>query len=253
RTCLPVLLVPLLLAVTPVCVLRYRMQRPQIARLPNGAYAPIEREGEQLVGDKVRILLRAPVLAMALAVLLVVLARPADAAAKPGQLSIYPSGASGYDVSWPNCGANLPTHPAFGIVGISDGLGYSQNPCLAHEAAAFPNLSLYVNTGWYDQSVHVNPNSPRVCTLGDHNCLAYNYGYNAGLYALDYAGSLQLSARTWWLDVETSNTWNADITQNRYSLQGEHDALLSNGVTTVGVYSTTFQWNSVTGSWLNSW
>jgi hypothetical protein len=176
-------------------------------------------------------------------------AQPAHAAAA----SIYPSGATGYDVSWPNCAAKPPAHAPFGIVGVSDGTGYSQNPCLAQEAAWFPNLSLYVNTGWYDQSSHINPTSPQVCASGDNNCLAYNYGYNAGLYALSYANSQQLQAATWWLDVETSSTWNADTTQNRNSLQGEYDALVANGVTTVGVYSTTYQWDTVTGTWLNSW
>jgi hypothetical protein len=37
---------------------------------------------------------------------------------------------------------------------VSDGTGYSQNPCLTQEAAWFPSINLDVN---------------------------YNYGYNAGL------------------------------------------------------------------------
>ncbi len=198
-----------------------------------------------------RTVTRVLVLAGALVLALVVAARPAEAAAA----TLYPSGTSGYDVSWPNCGATPPAHPVFGIVGVSNGTGYSQNPCLASEASWFPStsLSLYVNTGWYDQSVYVNPNSPRQCASGDNNCLAYNYGYNAGLYALSYASSQNIRASTWWLDVETSNTWNVDTTQNRNSLQGEYDALMANGVTTVGAYSTTAQWNSVTGTWLNGW
>ncbi len=195
------------------------------------------------------ILRKAAVPVLAVLALLLVAARPASAAAA----SIYPSGASGYDVSWPNCTAKPPAQPAFGIVGVSDGTGYSQNPCLAQEAGWFSNLSLYVNTGWYNQSSYINPSSPRVCAAGDNNCLAYNYGYNAGLYALSYAASQHVSASAWWLDVETSNTWNSDTTQNRYSLQGEYDALLANGVTTIGAYSTTYQWDTVTGSWLNGW
>jgi hypothetical protein len=198
------------------------------------------------------------VLVGALVATLVVATRPAEAAhgrfTPAGTASSpYASGTVGYDVSWPNCGATPPTHPAFGIVGVTDGTGYSQNPCLAQEAAWFSNLSLYVNTGWYDQSSHINPNSPKQCAAGDEDCLAYNYGYNAGLYALSYANSLGIQASTWWLDVETGNTWNADTTQNRNSLQGEYDALLANGVTTVGVYSTTAQWDSITGTWLNNW
>lgn len=185
-------------------------------------------------------------------------AQPLMAAAAPAiapAASIYPSGSTGYDVSWPNCSAKPPIHPRFGIVGVSDGTGYSQNPCLAKEASWFPSasLSLYVNTGWYNQSSYINPTSPRVCASGDNNCLAYNYGYNAGLYALHYAASQNIHASVWWLDVETSNTWNTDTTQNRNSLQGEYDALMANGVATVGVYSTTYQWDTVTGSWQNNW
>ncbi|HEX9036837.1 MAG TPA: hypothetical protein VF808_07580 [Ktedonobacterales bacterium] len=203
---------------------------------------------------------RVALLATALPVMFMLaagVARPAEAAPERQPVaptaSIYPTGATGYDVSWPNCSAKPPAHPPFGIVGVNDGTGYSQNPCLAQEAAWFPALSLYANTGWYNQSSHINPNSPKVCASGDNNCLAYNYGYNAGLYALNYANSQNLHASVWWLDVETGNTWNADTTQNRNSLQGEYDALIANGVTTVGVYSTTYQWDTITGTWLNNW
>ena len=139
---------------------------------------------------------------------------PAVALASP----LYPTGTTGYDVSWPNCSATAPHNPSFGIVGVSDGTGYSQNPCLVQEAAWFPSVNLYVNTGWNDQSVYLNPNSPRVCATGDQNCLAYNYGYNAGLYALSHANSQNIHASAWWLDVETSNTWNTVVVQNQNSL-----------------------------------
>lgn len=164
---------------------------------------------------------------------------------------VYTSGTVGNDVSWPNCSAKLPTGAAFGIVGVTNGLGYSTNPCLAKEASHFNNLSLYVNTGWYSGSSHVNATSPRVCATGDNNCLAYNYGYNAGLYAYSAATSAGVNSSMWWLDVETDNTWSNDTVQNQNSLQGETDALRASGVTTVGVYSTTAQWQSITNSWQN--
>jgi hypothetical protein len=166
---------------------------------------------------------------------------------------IYISGTVGNDISWPNCSSKISTSTKFGIVGVTDGLGYSTNPCLAKEASHFSNLSLYVNTGWYSGSSHVNATSPRVCVTGDNNCLAYNYGYNAGLYAYSAASSVGIHTSTWWLDVETSNTWSTDAVQNQNSLQGEYDALAGNGATTVGAYSTTAQWNSVTGNWLSNW
>ena len=176
-------------------------------------------------------------------------AKPNPGLAPAGQ---YTSGQVGTDVSWPNCSASKPKS-AFGIVGVTGGTAYSQNTCLALEAGWYSNLSLYANTGWYDQSTHIDPTSPQVCAAGDANCLAYNYGYNAGLDALNYAASQGVHATAWWLDVETGNTWNTNTTQNRNSIQGERDALVSNGATTVGIYSTTAQWNEITGTWLNGW
>lgn len=169
----------------------------------------------------------------------------------------YASGSTGIDVSYPNCTTTLPT-TSFRIVGVTDGAGWSENPCLAAEAAHVSNLSLYVNTGWYDQSTHLDATSPLDCatvsTMPYADCLAYNYGWNAGAYAKAYADSLGVTSATWWLDVETGNTWNADTAQNRESLQGEYDVLTQNGgATTVGVYSTTSMWDSITGTWKNGW
>jgi hypothetical protein len=168
-------------------------------------------------------------------------------------ISPYRNGSIGVDVSWPNCSAQRPASAAFGIVGVTNGAAYSKNPCLAQEASWFGALSLYTNTDWYDKSSHINPTSPKVCASGDKNCLAYNYGYNAALDALSYASSQHVHSSIWWLDVETGNTWNTNTTQNQNSLQGEYDALLANGITTVGIYSTTAQWATISGSWLNHW
>lgn len=165
---------------------------------------------------------------------------------------IYQSGTTGVDVSYPNCTASIPK-TSFGIVGVTHGLFYSYNDCLASEASHFSNLSLYINTGWYDQSTHINPSSPKLCAAGDANCLAYNYGYNAALDAVNYAHGQGIYSSTWWLDVETANSWNADVVQNQNSLQGAYDAVINNAGTTVGVYSTTAQWQSITGGWQNGW
>ncbi len=171
---------------------------------------------------------------------------------------IYNSGTLGVDVSWPNCSAKITRGSKFGIVGVTNGIGYSTNPCLNKEASNFSNLSLYVNTGWYSSSLYINANSPKKCIEGDNNCLAYNYGYNAGLYAYDAAANAGVHSNTWWLDVETENSWSTDTSQNRNSIQGEYNALttriIDNGaIPTVGVYSTTYQWNTITGSWKNYW
>lgn len=167
----------------------------------------------------------------------------------------YVTDTTGVDISYPNCTASIP-NISFGIVGVENGLGFSSNPCLASEAAHFTNLSLYANTGYPGSSspnAQKYMNSPKACTATDLNCIAYDYGYNQGLYAYNYANSLNVHATTWWLDVETSNSWTSDTAQNQNSLMGERDALAANGATTVGAYSTTYQWNSITGSWNSGW
>jgi len=163
----------------------------------------------------------------------------------------YTPNSTGIDVGYPNCSQKMTG--GFRVVGVNDGLNYSTNPCITTEAAGAANLSLSANTGWYAQSSHVTATSPRTCLKSDANCLAYNYGYNAGLYAYAAATSAGVSAVTWWLDVETANSWNTNTTQNQNSLQGERDALIARGATTVGVYSTTAQWKSITNGWLNNW
>lgn len=168
-------------------------------------------------------------------------------------MGAYTTGSTGYDVSYPNCKAKAPGG-SFGIVGVTGGLGFSQNPCLTKQAGWFKNLTLYVNTGYPGSSRGLDfQNFPKACIATDLNCLAYNYGYNAGLYAIDYANSQNVHSTTWWLDVETMNSWTNDPLQNQQSLQGEYDALVASDITTIGAYSTTAQWNAITGSWKNGW
>ena len=64
-----------------------------------------------------------------------------------------------------------------------------------------------------------------------------------------------MTASTWWLDVETSNTWESvEYGERRKYLRNDTavlrgmTALLSRrGVRTVGVYSTVHQWERITG------
>jgi hypothetical protein len=167
---------------------------------------------------------------------------------------VYPTGQIGLDVSWPNCGVKLPK-VAFGIVGVTGGTAYSTNKCLAQQAAIFGSkLSLYVNTGWNDQSPHINANAPRQCAPADQVCVAYNYGFNSGWQAFDTAVAAKaFSGGKWWLDVETMNSWNDDVNQNRASIQGTYDALKARGVGMIGVYSTAYQWDVITAGWQTGW
>jgi hypothetical protein len=166
--------------------------------------------------------------------------------------SVYATGSTGVDVSYPNCSTTIPK-VSFGIVGVTGGLVYSQNSCLKPQAAKFANLSLYMNTGLNASSSSPNYTAAQVGCNGDVYCAAYNYGVNAAKDALNYAASQGVSSTKWWLDVESNNTWSSDAVQNQKSLQGAFDTLSASGASTVGVYSTTAQWQAITGSWQNQW
>lgn len=164
----------------------------------------------------------------------------------------YQTGSVGVDVSYPNCSTRIPA-ASFGIVGVNGGRVYNYNPCLATQAKAFNNLSLYINTG-----LNANNSSPYYIAAqagcnGDTLCAAYNYGYAAAVDSINHAASQGVSSAKWWLDVETENTWSSDVMQNRQSIQGAYDALVANGASLVGVYSTTAQWGTITGGWQNNW
>ncbi len=166
--------------------------------------------------------------------------------------SLFPTGNLGVDIGYPNCTAKVPA-VSFGIVGVNNGLVYGHSACAASEAKQFPTVGLYANTGLNASASSQYYVAAQVGCNGDTQCAAYNYGYNAGKDAVSYASSQGLTTNNWWLDVETMNTWNKDVAQNQKSLQGEYDALAASGATTVGVYSTTAQWQSITGGWQNNW
>jgi hypothetical protein len=165
--------------------------------------------------------------------------------------SVYPTGSQGVDIGSPNCSTTVPK-VAFGIVGVNDGIIYGHNACLSSEVANFVGPSLYINT-----ALNASSNSPYYTSAqvgcSDSLCAAYNYGYNATKDAIAYATSQGVKSNQWWLDVEATNTWNSDVLQNQQSLQGSYDAIKATGATTIGVYSTTLQWQTITGSWKNGW
>ena len=211
---------------------------------------------------------------MRLRPLLVVLASLALVAPQAAQAKPRPAPAptaSGYDVSYPQCGGSLPTGAKFGIVGVDGGRVRSANPCLATEDAwaratgAAP--AYYLNTGNPGPRVSSYwPNGqalPRPCATSypanDSVDCAYDYGWNNAQDSWTRAvnaGVPTPELRTWWLDVETGNSWEtlqygqAAIYQanDLATLQGQRDLLKSKGVQTVGVYSTAYQWGQVVGS-----
>jgi hypothetical protein len=195
----------------------------------------------------------------------------------------------GYDISYPQCGTKLPTGQYFSIVGVNGGKAATTNPCLADQlswantsqpGSTQPKVQLYVNTAnpgevisqittWptnnTDETGYTTTNPYGTCGgLNDLAC-SWQYGWNRSVEAnvdrfvpaaQQVAGLNQsASAYTWWLDVETGNTWESGspeaLARNTAALEGFAAYYQSKGAA-VGLYSTATQWNTITGSTVSS-
>lgn len=216
---------------------------------------------------------------------IIVLAYSATAAARPASSTSSPT-PLGIDISWPQCGKTVPKTQAFGIVGVNGGLATTTNPCLKDQlvwatqslgGTAQAKVQLYLNTAnpgglntasWpknnTDPTGAVSPNSG-TCTGSDSLACAWQYGWNRAAEAVHdrfvpaaTAAKIDASAAayTWWLDVETENTWKLsgssfDTQSNVAVLEGMTAYIKSvNGQ--VGLYSTGAQWNQIVGTAVTS-
>jgi hypothetical protein len=157
------------------------------------------------------------------------------------------------DVSWPNCKSTPATNFQEGVIGVTDGLDFKPNPCLSKETTWFSRYALYMNTGYpgrkYGQKYM---NSPQQCDSSDDACLAYNYGFAAATYGTRLAAQNGAYSDSWWLDVETDNSWTNNTQVNRAVLTGAVAAIRQNSLfATVGIYSTPDEWATITGKWHN--
>ena len=206
---------------------------------------------------------------IAAAVVGAILAVPATAQAAPTRV--------GYDVSYPQCGTSLPTARAFAIVGVNGGLSTRANHCLAAQlawawgsngsVAAQPKAQLYLNTanpGEVRDQVTTWPTTGETpygpCDGDNTAACSWKYGWErAQNSVVSFFGPAAQEARvddrpssyTWWLDVETTNTWQSGspeaLERNRATLEGMTAYLLSRGGT-VGFYSTNQQWSRIVGT-----
>lgn len=200
----------------------------------------------------------------------------------PGTAAAAPSAGStefpvvGYDISHPQCGTELPADPAFVVVGVNGGLATRPNPCLADQleyaaeaSGAVPDqppVQLYLNTANPGQVIDQVTTWPEQGTSPYGACDGRNTTSCSWLYGWERAQvsvlefftpaaeeadlGTQPSGYTWWLDVETMNTWQYGSTaaqqRNRAALEGMAAYLLSRGAE-VGLYSTGYQWGQIVG------
>src|SRR5438067_2016064 len=169
----------------------------------------------------------------------------------------YTHGSTGYDISFPQCGAAYPAG-AFGIVGVNGGYPFVHyNPCLADEYAHSPHAALYINTGYdplYTQvdGQHTTPEcltKSAIVKGSPDQKAAWAAGCSEALRSMAYAASQGVAKpRGWWLDIETENSWSStDLSLNQYTIQGIVDTL-HQATSVVGIYSTGYQWHPIVGS-----
>jgi hypothetical protein len=214
--------------------------------------------------------------ALVLGILGAALPAQAALAAAPLVTSLPPG--VGVDVSWPQCNHDhtfvpYPSGLPFAVVGVNGGNASNLNACFAGQYAAAllmttappteqPRVAAYLNTGnpalagaWWPTSNYTEYQNTLVptgslgdCTVPADRACAYVYGYSKAEDDVNQVRSdLSQLPSTWWLDVETSNTWQNDLKANEASLDGMVDYLKGQGISTIGVYSTSYQWNKIVG------
>lgn len=194
-----------------------------------------------------------------IAAALIALCLLATAAMGATAQGIYTGTSSGYDISFPQCGFDYPTLNAytFGMVGVTNGHAFRNNPCFASEYAwAVHTLSpesVYLNLNEDIGVTALYGDTGPYGTCGpDDPCHALNYGYNAASSAYTYAAQQAptFATRMWWLDIETLNSWSeTDLSRNQAVIKGALQYLLVEHGFAVGIYSTAAMWQEITGGW----
>jgi hypothetical protein len=172
---------------------------------------------------------------------------------------------TGNDISFPQCPTGAePSLPAFGIIGVNGGKPFTANPCLPREFAwalssTSPNqahVGLYMNTA--NPGPAATPNWPSAGTTSPRPCdgswsadCAYVYGWRSAQDAFGRAvgvtGAPAAAQYPWWLDVEAANSWSQQMDVNAAAVQGTIEFLRSMQVASIGIYSTSTDWEALIG------
>lgn len=169
---------------------------------------------------------------------------------------LFPPGSTGYDISFPQCNAPLPKPPyAFAILGATGGKPFTDNPCLPQQfawaAATGSQPSVYFNLkapiGSNAEEGTTGPSG--TCTPTDERCRSYNFGYKSAQHAVAYVKSKALTPASWWLDVETMNSWSTNTSDNARVIEGAIDCLKGQGFA-IGIYSNPTQWKIIAGTYM---
>ncbi|MGH9171926.1 MAG: hypothetical protein ACRD0Z_13820 [Acidimicrobiales bacterium] len=215
----------------------------------------------------------------------------------PQVQTTLPPDSVGYDINWPQCAgpsssgtANLPGPPGdyagsssftLAVVGVDGWATEDFNSCLAAEVAwakqaRYPagsglkgippyDLYMFLNSPSADSTIDSTGPAGTCADLTSKqspHCLAYNYGYNSALGAVQYAEAQGAYASVWWLDIENDicapgdwndeadgEWWSCDRGLNDLTIQGAIAALRRSDITP-GIYCTHVQWQDITGGYV---
>ncbi|HET9078018.1 MAG TPA: hypothetical protein VFN68_13870 [Acidimicrobiales bacterium] len=174
---------------------------------------------------------------------------PSVARTAVSDLTAYPPGSVGMDISQYQCGQIPPGPTGVAVVQVTSGaIDNPPNPCYLQEAAwAGPRMSAYIYMdGLPEPAPESSLTGPAgACALIDAACESFNYGYNWARHWVAYSRSVGVYPKLWWLDVERYSGWR-DTISNDLVVNGALLGLRSMEVQG-GIYSTRPQWDGITG------
>lgn len=172
----------------------------------------------------------------------------------------------GHDISWPQCstaqgGFSLPMPPTstqFVIIGLTRGLPFTENPCLASQV----NWTKTNNKKAHGYAMAGYPTAAQLSTYGSRgpwtsNTRAgrlSNVGYSEAQYAVASMNRIGFRPPVVWIDVEPrpAQPWPtstaAQQRDNRLIIEGLMRGLRDAGFS-YGLYSYAAGWTGITGSW----
>ena len=173
---------------------------------------------------------------------------------------------NGHDISWPQCptavgGFGLPLPPAssqFVVIGLTKGLPFTENPCLASQVAwAWTNgkpAQAYTMAAFPTPAQLTTYRAQGPWASGTRAGQLSNVGYAEARFAVASLARAGFAPRVVWIDVEPrpAQPWPTATAQqqreNRYLIEGLMRGLRDAGFS-YGLYSFASGWASITGSW----
>jgi hypothetical protein len=171
----------------------------------------------------------------------------------------------GHDISWPQCpppdGYSLPMPPestAFVIIGLTDGLAFTENPCLASQVSWVTSRGKPA----HGYAMGTFPTSAQLTTYGSAGpwrpttraARLSNVGYAEARFAVASMQRIGWRPPVVWIDVEPrpAQPWPSSTAaqrqDNRYVLEGLMRGLRDSGFS-YGLYSYTSGWQQIMGPW----